>query len=51
MAGWLCSQLKRAADAALGFLRGPHQPALGCLSNEDIDRILSQEDPGREDQE
>lgn len=42
MIRWICA-LWRA-------LRGPRQPALGCLSNEELDRILAQEDPGREGQ-
>lgn len=46
MALWLCEQLKRF----VGFVRGPRQPALGCLSNEELDRMFAQDGSGREDQ-
>lgn len=36
---------------AFDLVRGPRQPALGCLSNEELDRILSQDRSGPEDRE
>jgi hypothetical protein len=51
MADGILKSLLSPVEWALSLVRGPSQPALGCLSNEDIDRILSQEDPGREPQE
>lgn len=43
MAGWVCEQLASAVGAVYRFIVGPPQPALGCLSNEELDALDREE--------